>query len=297
VFPEATHGPGLTPFETAADCIDFSDLGESIFGRERELAEATKRRIARGTVRHVINNPNPFIVTMRGTESSHIDSSARSINEPIRTISANGQHHALVTPFGIPVSHSGDARTYSIEEPMRTIQASCRGNMALVSAFLVQHQGGFYDRKQCVAPPITGPMPTVMSKGCTTQLVTALTGEDREKAHRVAAFIISYYGSDQNPRINWPAPTVTSKDRFSLVTVHGDPITDIRMRMFKPRELFRANSFSNDYIIDRGITEDGEEFELTKTEQVRMCGNSVPPKMAEVLVRANVIDQQRERAA
>jgi DNA (cytosine-5)-methyltransferase 1 len=33
VFPEATHGTarGLLPYRTAAECIDFSDLGHSIF--------------------------------------------------------------------------------------------------------------------------------------------------------------------------------------------------------------------------------------------------------------------------
>ena len=39
----------------------------------------------------------------------------------------------------------------------------------------------------------------------------------------------------------------------------------------------------DDYIID--LTEGGKP--LTKTAQVRMCGNSVCPPIAEALVRAN----------
>lgn len=34
--------------------------------------------------------------------------------------------------------------------------------------------------------------------------------------------------------------------------------------------------------------EDVDERRLTKTAQIRMCGNSVPPQIAEALVRANI---------
>lgn len=92
-----------------------------------------------------------------------------------------------------------------------------------------------------------------------------------------------------------PLDTVTTKDRFGLVTVHGQPyeIVDIGMRMLAPRELYRAQSFPDSYIIDPEF--DGKP--MTKTSQVRMCGNSVPPVVAEALVRANVVEQQAERAA
>jgi len=76
VFPEASHGPGASPYRTAAQCIDWSIPCPSIFERKRPLVEATMRRIARGIMRYVVNNPAPFIVTMRGTDGSHIDRSA-----------------------------------------------------------------------------------------------------------------------------------------------------------------------------------------------------------------------------
>jgi DNA (cytosine-5)-methyltransferase 1 len=58
----------------------------------------------------------------------------------------------------------------------------------------------------------------------------------------VRAFLIKYFGTDQDPRLEEPLHTVTSKDRFGLVTIHGEPyqIVDIGMRMLTPRELFRA---------------------------------------------------------
>src|SRR5438552_1445631 len=82
------------------------------------------------------------------------------------------------------------------------------------------------------------------------------------------------------------------------VKVHGEfamcgefVIVDIGMRMLTARELYRAQGFQDDYIIDRGmfLNDDGtlEQRPLTKTAQVRMCGNSVCPPMAEVLIRCN----------
>jgi DNA (cytosine-5)-methyltransferase 1 len=50
-----------------------------------------------------------------------------------------------------------------------------------------------------------------------------------------------------------------------------------------PRELFRAQGFPDSYVIDVGA--DG--VALTKTAQVRMCGNSVSPYMSKALVAAN----------
>jgi DNA (cytosine-5)-methyltransferase 1 len=54
------------------------------------------------------------------------------------------------------------------------------------------------------------------------------------------------------------------------------------MRMLEPRELFRAQSFPAAYQI--AVPYEGRP--LTKTAQTRMCGNSVPPVMAEAIVRA-----------
>jgi DNA (cytosine-5)-methyltransferase 1 len=105
------------------------------------------------------------------------------------------------------------------------------------------------------------------------------------KTQLSAAFLQKYYGTDQDPSVrDEPLHTVTTKDRFGLVTVDidGEPyvITDIGMRMLTPRELFRAQGFPDSYVIDR--KPDGSP--ITKTEQVSKCGNSVCPPMAAPLV-------------
>jgi DNA (cytosine-5)-methyltransferase 1 len=106
----------------------------------------------------------------------------------------------------------------------------------------------------------------------------------------VRAFLIKYYGSDQDPQMGEPLHTVTTKDRFGLVTVKGEPyaIVDIGLRMLSPRELYRAQGFPETYVIDRGA--DGRP--MTKTAQVRMCGNSVCPPLARAIVVANYTERQ-----
>ena len=100
VWPEPTHGPrAAKSYRAAAECIDWNDLGHSIFERKKPLAAATCRRIAAGIVRHVIQAKEPFIVNLRGTNAHHLDASASSIHDPLRTISAGGNHHALCTVF------------------------------------------------------------------------------------------------------------------------------------------------------------------------------------------------------
>jgi len=85
-----------------------------------------------------------------------------------------------------------------------------------------------------------------------------------------------------------PLNTITTKDRLALVTVtiQGTPyvIVDIGLRMLTPRELYRAQGFREDYIIDFG--HDGRKF--TKDQQVRMVGNSVPPDVIAAIYRANL---------
>jgi DNA (cytosine-5)-methyltransferase 1 len=101
----------------------------------------------------------------------------------------------------------------------------------------------------------------------------------------VRAFLLKFYGTEQDPRLGEPLHTITTKDRFGLVTIHGQDyaIVDIGMRMLQPRELFRAQGFPDSYVIEF----EREGRPLSKAAQVRMCGNSVCPPLARALVEAN----------
>lgn len=295
VWPKPTHGPGRIPYRTAAECIDWSIPCPSIFERDRPLVDATLARIARGIERFVVGSADPFIVPV----THHGDLRTHSINEPLRTITtAQRGEFALISPF---VSRQfGKSTGHAVDDPTGTITAGGSGKTALVTAFMAKHFGGM------TGVHIDTPMPTMTTRGTQNQIVTSnlvkLKGTCRdgqpvtEPLHtvqagglhyaEVRAFMVKYYGEGgQHQDLRDPMHTLTTKARMGLVTVAGDDyaIVDIGMRMLTPRELFRAQGFHDDYIID-------PEFNgkpMTKTAQVRMCGNSVCPDIANAIVRAN----------
>lgn len=394
VWPEPTHAKhpakGQEKWRTAADCIDWSVPSKSIFGRKKELAAATLRRVAKGMKKFVLDNPQPFIVPIANWSGEL----AQSANEPLRTVTswprggsfavasptlvqsgygeragqqprvpgldqplgtvvAGGVKHALSSAVILPATHQGTVRVNDPVEPLPTVTAANRGELmmaspvmigaggpvyagkpapadqpmgtlmtqnhrALVTAFIEQANGGF---NATPARSMDAPMSTVTNTGSQQRLVTAslatlrrncvgravdepvptmtagaehhalveykLSPEHEEGALRVAAFLISYYGTENTSAADAPAPTVTTKDRLGLVTVFvkGTPyvIVDICLRMLQPHELYRAQGFPASYIIDKGA--DGKPF--TKTEQVHMCGNSVSPPPMAALAKAN----------
>lgn len=317
VWPTPTHGPGRIPYLTAASCIDWSVPCPSIFGRDKPLADNTMRRIAKGVMKYVINAQEPFIVNL--THGGRVEPSS----EPLRTITcAKRGEKALVVPSLVQVGY-GEAlgqspRALDIEKPLGTIVGT--GKHAVVAAFLAQHN------TDAIGRPAGQPMATIVSRGTQTQLVAASILKMRGSASRdkqgqpideplhtisaggthfaqVQAFLLKYYGTDQAPELREPLHTLTTRDRFGLVTVHGEDyaIVDIGMRMLTPRELYRAQGFPDSYIIDRALFAEQRddngvvafnEKPLTKTAQVRMCGNSVCPPMAKAIISANVSPSQ-----
>jgi DNA (cytosine-5)-methyltransferase 1 len=314
VWPAATHaakpakGSGLKPWCTAAECIDWSHPCPSIFERERPLAEATLRRIAAGVMRYVINSPAPYIV--RIGQTSHGDAGkVRSTAEPLSTITTKAEH-LLCSPTLVQTGYgerAGQApRVPGLDKPLSTVVAGAAKH-ALVAAFLAKHYTGV------IGSGLPQPIGTVTATDhhslVAANLVklrgTSTTAPADEPLHTISAggthhaevraFLTAYYGSDQDTPLDDPMHTVTTKPRFGLVTVEGQPyqISDIGMRMLQPRELYTAQGFPLSYIIDRGA--DGRV--LPKDAQVRMCGNSVCPPLARAIVAANYNEARQMREA
>lgn len=343
VWPAPTHGRELTPYRTAGECIDWRLPCPSIFTRKRPLAENTMRRIARGVVRFVLENPEPFIVTCNHGGAGFRGQGA---GEPMKTITAAHDAHGVVTPYMARIGQTGGGgsysnamgeplttvttkaehllcapyfiprhgehskqkpRTRSVEAPMPTITATANG-ASLVSAFLAKHYGGHETPGAACGDPIS----TVTAKDHHAVVASHLInmkGSDRRMrglaepcpticaggthAGLVAALMAPYYGSGSGETgrdLEDPAPTIRTRDCLQLVTVNIDGetyiLTDIGMRMLQPRELYLAQGFPAAYRIDLEV--DGRR--LSKADQVRMCGNSVPPQFVEALVRANLAE-------
>lgn len=334
VWPKPTHAKPQSPavisgkakpWRCAAEIIDWSLPCPSIFDTSAEikekhglrairpLADNTMARVARGIQKFVLDAPQPFIVPITHTKSGV---RVEPIYEPLRTTTtAKGGERMVAVPSLIQIGYGerkGEApRIRDIHDPVTTVVAGGI-KVAMVSAFLAQHNTGAIGRKADV------PLATVTTRGTQTQIVAAnlmhLKGTQRSArdlrdpltavcaggthAALVSAFMVKFYGCGTGQPVDEPIHTVTSRDKFGLITVNISGttyvITDIGMRMLTPRELFRAQGFPDDYIIDRGAN--GER--LTKTQQIRMCGNSVCPPLAEALVRANCqfLMKQREVA-
>jgi DNA (cytosine-5)-methyltransferase 1 len=131
------------------------------------------------------------------------------------------------------------------------------------------------------------PAPTLTASPRVALVNCLLSPNEYTQADRVVAFMLKYYGTNIGSALDEPLHTATTKDHFALITgwIQGSPyvITDIRLRMLTPRELYDAQDFPHDYIIDRG--HDGRIF--TQAEQVRMCGNSVNPVSATAFLAVN----------
>lgn len=241
------------------------------------------------------------VVTPLIVKNYHGDKPHYPVSEPARTI-LTGQHHMLVAPTLINTRNGEregqEPRCRDIGRPYATVTA--KGSQgAVVAAFLAQHN------TDMVGHGADEPVSTIVQKGCTQAVVSAglinLKGSDRRQSApdqpaptqtaggwhigEVRAFLVKYFGTEQDPRLEEPLATATTKHRFGIVTVHGEQyqIVDIGMRMLTPRELFRAQGFPDSYIIDR--TADGTP--VSKTDQIRMCGNSVCPQVAAAIVSAN----------
>ncbi len=240
------------------------------------------------------------------------------MDEPVHTVTANSfvKRPGGSTPIGMAVAHLqrqfGNSVGSEADAPVGTVTPGGGGKTALVAAFLAQHNLGVVGRDA------RDPLSTVTSTGAQQAVVSAgllhMKGSDRRMSgadepartitaggwHQaeVRAFLTKYYGDGgQDQSCEDPMHTATTKARMSLVMVEGEPyeIVDIGMRMLSVRELFRAQGFPDDYIVDRGVDADGAEIRLTKTASIRMCGNSVCPPLARALVAANYAEEFVER--
>ncbi len=281
VWPEPTHGdPKLLevqsghrkPWRTAAECIDWSIPCPSIFDRKKPLAENTLKRIARGIQRFVMDNPTPFIVKCNHTSSKTTYDCFRGqpLIDPLQAITKT-PGFSLVTPIIARIGQTGfggDRMAYEVGKPLTTITS--KAEHLLVAPIIAREFGN------SVGHVVDDPSGTITAGG-------------GGKSRLVSAFLAKHFGGNytgSGADLNQPAHTVTTNDRFGLVTVEGIDyqIVDIGMRMLQPHELYAAQGFPNWYIIDRDYT--GTKY--AKDKQVARCGNAVPPPFAEALVRANL---------
>lgn len=132
VWPKPTHAAPadprviagkLLPYRTAAECIDWSIHCPSIFERDRELAEATKRRIAHGVMRYVVNAAHPFIVgrAFTNTRASRVFDP----QDPLRTATTQPEYGVVDCEIAPHITKfRGGAVGSDMANPMPTVTAN-----------------------------------------------------------------------------------------------------------------------------------------------------------------------------
>ncbi len=254
-WPEFTHDRvggtdllGSRPrWRGAREVIDWTMTGKSIFTRTKPLKPNTLRRILAGAVKYSWPRPyidavqalldgqaprlvfsrdeavalglvsaDPMLVHLRGTSEQHLQSTAKSTDEPLPTLTAGGSHVGLV----LATSSGGAAR--DLDQPLPTITTG----------------GAGAERPGCARPqlvePIIVPTSNTSSAGVPRsaadpiRTVTTAKGGDQALA---VPLVAPYYGGGSGltaSSVGEPVPSVTTKARFGLAEPvlmragHGD---------------------------------------------------------------------------
>lgn len=232
------------------------------------------------------------------------------LGQPLGTVVAGGVKHAVAAPVPTYAQQGGSVR--DVRDPVHTITASRKDQNNLISASIMGCGGRAAQSRPRGADE---PFATVTAKA---------------DACLTAPFFAKYYGTGDGSRADAPLHTITVKNRmahvqadlapptfgpehhararevadflrahdawdggeFVTLTIAGVDyvMTDIGMRMLTPRELFNAQGFPRDYVIE-GVWEerDGDWHwkPFPKDVQVSCCGNSVAPHVARAIIAAN----------
>jgi DNA (cytosine-5)-methyltransferase 1 len=278
---DSARPAGATPLGLAAATMVQMGYGEAPGQAPRALDVGTPL----GTI---VAGGNKHGLVVGHLEKFSENSRGKSATEPMDTVMAGAPRHAAVTAFLSTFYTNGGK--HDVRDPAPTVMAGSNKH-AVVCAHMEQANTGR------VGHAASDPVSTITAAGSHQRLVettmvdaSALPPEQLDRAVRVAAFLIKYYGNEVDGHgLDAPIGTVTTKDRFAVVTVTIDAITyvivDIGMRMLSRRELANAQGFPHDYTLDP-IGPKGKPLSISSS--IRMIGNSVCPDVAQALASANV---------
>lgn len=207
VWPKPTHSKGgvggLKPWEPIYKYLNLGNLGQSIFGRKKPLADKTMNRIARGIEKFVLNNPEPFIVQVNHGGSNF---RGQSIHDPLTTITSKhgyGIVSPILTPF-IDKSYGGNYKGAGsgINEPLHTITTVDHNR--LITPIIVQYHSETR-RSEVRGQKVTDPIQTI---------------DTSNRYALVSAFLTKFYKSGTGQAMKEPIHTITtSPGHFGLVSV------------------------------------------------------------------------------
>ena len=255
IWPERTHAPRdseevrsgkCKPWRSAAEIIDWSLPGYSVFASKQEikerfgvtavrpLAKNTMRRIIRGVDKFTIRSGKPFLVECNHGGDGH----TRSTGEPVNTVTGKytgGLCQPLVAPFVAQQKFSNPAQ--DIAKPLTTITSV--GAHEIVEPVMLPWT--VTNTSNSVGALVSEPVHTVTTAGNQILAATNLIQYHTEQSEKVrgqnmadpimtvdaanryglaCANLVEYYGNGNPLDVTEPMHTVTAHDREALVSAH-----------------------------------------------------------------------------
>ncbi|SHH66002.1 DNA cytosine methyltransferase [Halobaculum gomorrense] len=262
------------PWRSAAEVIDWSDRGSSIWTRSRPLSNNTMQRIAQGLRDHCGEELDAYADVVAGLEPADIE---RLQEDVVPAAELEDALDERAEPFLVSttVSTAADTGTRMImgqQSNARALDADSEPVPTVATRGAVH----FIEAQPFIKPRNLprGDLYTNATYEATDRPLHTVTARNHD-GHLVSPFLVEYYGNSDTAAVDDPLPTVTTNDRHALCVPDCSPLgLGLRYRMLQPRELAAAQGFPDDYEFT------GE----TKASRTAQIGNAVPVNLARALV-------------
>ncbi|MBT2477598.1 DNA cytosine methyltransferase [Streptomyces sp. ISL-94] len=276
----------------AAVAIDWTLPGQRIGDRAKPLADKTLARIQAGLDKFA----RPMVVPAGGTWRE----TGTPLDEPMPTRTTRENDGVAIPPLLIPVEGRDGKEPASANSPLRTQTARNETGLAWLPFMVTMRGGGDQLRGRAIHEAlgtvsangnhhglVTPNVPAFVMRNngsrsgpggehCTSaaEYLRTMTTAGHQSLVTWQHLLVPYYGNGTARPVAEPVGTLSTRDRYALVTGDVD-IQDVLFRMLEPHEIGRAMSFADDYIVLGN-----------KREKVRQFGNAVTPNAAEVILCA-----------
>ncbi len=208
-FPEPTHaknppkgdlfGTELKKWKAVKDVLDLTDEGKSIFGRKKDLAEASLDRIFSGLVKFVAGGKDEWLLKYNSVNGKTGKHNPPGLDEPCPVVAAQGRLGVVQAKRFMAKYYSGrpDGKVIPIDGPAGAIK-TVDSHSLVTGKFISAYYGNGFNSS------IKEPSPTIPTK-------------DRFSLIN-PKFLTSYNYKDEPKDLDSPCPTVLTKDRFALTT-------------------------------------------------------------------------------
>lgn len=220
VWPEQTHTGDLQddlfrelkPWRGVKECLDLTDLGRSIFGREKPLAKNTVRRICSGLKRFY---GKQFQMDMFGMDEPEAASRVLPVDAPLPTQHCGGNRTALVTPFLVRFNKGYDG--IPVEKPLPSLSTRDRFMLAQPVVYRMAYDGNMWPIEEPLASQTCQlreamVSPVVKDGAIVDVYLRMLKPEELARAHSFPeGYVLSGSKRDQVKQIGNSVPVETAR--------------------------------------------------------------------------------------